>query len=887
MEELEKMKMWNYVGVCATVALSTTMLGAAPKFEPTCASPAAFAPGVEEVSTISELRKAGKRAEAEAALKALQGPGQLKDMALFALERDDKSKTAEMTALLKKVVAENETSFWGTAAMGLLHMRGEAPISLYWPWKKGDLVSPETTITYGVDKKFAEPGRYTLSVKGPAKIAAIELLSASGVFAHLTAPFAFDLPKGVKLEAVKLFVETPEAGELVITRQVLKPRGAASFGGLKRSEYPVAAYIREVVGEDAIAEIGAREGGAAFLARFFADIDWMRQFAGSGPWSCQPWQGVDENRANAAKALKALDLLVWNDDGSIFSSRAARNLATALALNHGYDQTDEWLVRVYALYRGWLKDGSLIAEAQRYDVREWREVVGFGQNQWLTPEDYLWSHNFVKTVSPEDCGALCWQCSYRTFNCFGDSIHGPDYYKPWEHRLVQQESRYYVGGVCGSLSKFGSLVAATHGVRGFTAGQPAHCAYMLWDYAKNRWNIAYSVTGHTGPHNSLGGGNFASACEQQLYYAHPDRIEAERLRWQGKYEESMRRVAGNWCAAVGWFNALERAKAPIEAYEPYAKAVLETFAEMPAQGFQLYLPYLNKLPTRDAKLAAACAAVKALRESPEEFVETAYLEDIVFNPMKQIFRGDNEALWTLFEAVLDGQASTKTFYRQAVNWGAANLIADEKTTKRFLRVVAASVEKTKSVIDYREMILTASKNGDIEMFRQVYDLMDKCSPELKAKRQPKVWPKEKLGGQLLSSDGVLMISTTSPWDWPLSYRDALAAEDYVEGNAFHTAREAAPWGMVKLPGPAEVTAITVVNSGAGGNRSRQIPLSIWTSEDGKTFTLLSSFTKVQDEWSVELLKPIKARFIKVGRTPNDRTDVFHLHKILVYGKKLY
>lgn len=872
--------------VGALLAFVPSTLLSAPSIIPNCTPSSVFAEGVETVGKISDLRREGKLAEAVALLATVQGSEQLKSMACFALYRDDKSRTAEMNALLRRVAAIDETTFWGTAAMGLLRMRDDAPISLYWPWKKNQLVSPETTIVSGVERKFKVPGHYSLTVKGPAEITAMKLTRADGQTIALTAPFEFELPPGAPMKSLSLTVKTAAEGEIVVNRRVLKPRGTAAFTGLKSTDAPAAAYIRRVVGEETINAIGSKEGGAEFLTRFFGDVAWMEQFAGSGPWSCESRQGLNENLPKAAKALEALDLLVWNDDGSIARNRSVRDMATALALNHGAEKSAEWLVEVAALYRGWIAEGSLVPAAASYDVREWREVVGFGQNLWLTPEDYRWSHDFTALHPSEDYGAMCWQCSYRTYNCFGDSIHGPDYYKPWDHRLLHQEERYYVGGVCGSLSKFGSLIAATHGIKSFTAGQPAHCAYLLWDYAKARWNIAYSVTGHTMPHNSLGGSGFAAANEQQLYYAHPDRMAAERLRWQGKFEEAMRRVPGNWCAAVGWFNELERTKAPIAAYEAYAAAVRETFGEMPSQGFQLYLPYLAKLTNREAKIAAAAQALAALRESPRESSEGAYFDEIALNPLKSLFGSDSEAFWSVYESALAGQAGTPTFFRQTVNWGSANLIKDDASRRRFLRMVAASVEKTGSQLDYKEMLLAASQKGDIEMMRQVYGLLDKCSPELKTKRNARSWPTEKGGFKLLSSDGILMTSTTSRWDWPLTYRNALDGEGYEELCAFHTNYETSPWAMVKLPGPAEVKSITIVNAG-GYNTARQIPLVVWTSEDGKTFTQIASFTAVQPEWTVELAVPQKARYVKVGRKPDDRREVFHLYKILVYGKKLY
>ena len=93
--------------------------------------------------------------------------------------------------------------------------------------------------------------------------------------------------------------------------------------------------------------------------------------------------------------------------------------------------------------------------------------------------------------------------------------------------------------------------------------------------------------------------------------------------------------------------------------------------------------------------------------------------------------------------------------------------------------------------------------------------------------------------------------------------------------------------MVVLPGPAEIAAVTIVNAGGAQNAGRQVPLKVWTSDDGKDFREVASSSTVQDEWKFTLPAGTKAKYIKVGRTPEQRDEFFHLYKILVYGKKLY
>ncbi|MCR5413399.1 MAG: discoidin domain-containing protein [Kiritimatiellae bacterium] len=655
----------------------------------------------------------------------------------------------------------------------------------------------------------------------------------------------------------------------------------------KRDISVVRNYIRSCVGDGTIEEIKKREGGTDFLKKFFADQTWMEEFAGSGTWGTNPWKGLNEENELSAKALLALDLLVWNDEDGFIEKPIGRKIATALALDHGADWDDVKLVRVMECYREWAAEGTLHADAWKHDVRKWREVLGFGQNAPLSVENLRWIHDFANVPAGRYYG-VCWRCAYRLFNCFGASVHGPEYYRPWHHRWNTQELRYRVGGVCGALSKFGSHAAASHGIRSFTAGQPGHCAYVLWDYKEGRWGIAYAVTGHTAPHNTLGGQGFPALEEIDRYYEHPRRWEAEYLRWQGKWEESLLACPGNWCAAVSWWCDMGKRNAPQSEYDKWAAAVRKSFANAPGEGWQLYIPYLERIKGRDERLAAAVLGVNEIREFKGKTAEAPYLDEMAFNTLgNKLFKDDDDAAWKLFEASLDGQAGTPTFYRQTIAWGSNRLMKGPEATKRFLATVGKSAQKTGAKLDFKSMIIKASKSGDIATFKQVYQLMDKLEPSLAPKKRANGgWPEGEFGGKLLSADGMLQTSGTSNWESPVTYRNALDAADFEAGNAFHTGGEKAPWGMVILPGVSEISGIIVANI-PGQNAHRQAPLRIWASEDGTNFKEVYASDQVLNEWRCAFTTPIKAKYIKVGRAPDAKSEVFHLRKILVYGKKLY
>ena len=61
----------------------------------------------------------------------------------------------------------------------------------------------------------------------------------------------------------------------VVAAMVLAVAALACAAPAKRDASVVRGYIRRAVGEKAVADIARKEGGSAFLRRFFADQDWM------------------------------------------------------------------------------------------------------------------------------------------------------------------------------------------------------------------------------------------------------------------------------------------------------------------------------------------------------------------------------------------------------------------------------------------------------------------------------------------------------------------------------------------------------------------------------------------------------------------------------------
>lgn len=165
-------------------------------------------------------------------------------MAKFALFREDASKNDEMDKLLAKVAEYDETTFWGTAALGWLNIRKKPPLSVYWGWQKGDFKGARftQTVKYGVGHAFPKTGRYTIRFANesgaPVKFESVTLMAGKEAVKTLKNPafdlgaytFEFDLTREYRGKITSMVVkgDAPatgdSSGKIAIARSVLRPR---------------------------------------------------------------------------------------------------------------------------------------------------------------------------------------------------------------------------------------------------------------------------------------------------------------------------------------------------------------------------------------------------------------------------------------------------------------------------------------------------------------------------------------------------------------------------------------------------------------------------------------------------------------------------------------
>ncbi len=143
-----------------------------------------------------------------------------------------------------------------------------------------------------------------------------------------------------------------------------------------------------------------------------------------------------------------------------------------------------------------------------------------GNSAYGTPSTMRWLRDNVSAPARNYVG-MGGQVPYLPTNIFGDSIHGPFYYAPFEPLYPGNMSKMVrdIGAVCGGVSHFGVSSANANGVPAVTMGEPGHCAYAV--YYDNAWHAANSISKERYPHWSFWGESTWSAMK-----AYSDMYEA-------------------------------------------------------------------------------------------------------------------------------------------------------------------------------------------------------------------------------------------------------------------------------------------------------------------------------------------------------------------------
>lgn len=698
--------------------------------------------------------------------------------------------------------------------------------------------------------------------------------------------------KGVldyQLKSWKKVDPKPSDGSLVLTNDLRTVRTALKHPQ-KLDEAEKLAVIRAsvltAIGPAAFRSVLEREGGREFARRFFRNREWLEDFFASGPVN------------DPGNCYIALAELVHNDINDWTREPMGRRVATAMAIRYGKNNHLA-MVQTYRAYAVLARAGRLHRSAYALGTHDWRLV------NFRSAADILFLNQFVNVSRDAYAGIFRW-VPYRKTSCFGEPFYNKGrYYGAWRGcDIPSMEVRRQVGGVCVELSDFGAACAGAHGIPSGTCGQPGHRAW-IWRTSTGYWAISNYIKPPTWSNAALFGGGFTGLTAMEKIFADPAaHLNAEYQLWL--YHLARREKAGAEVEERLLKNALRAQEAFVPAWQAYGKWLIE--AKVPRARIHAFLKAIatdlhdarwllwNEID-RQLEVLAKTEGVGAVREEIRDLLplvresEVRVREDIdygqVFDRLVKRYAPATDAEWLdLLDRWLSTQWETRQSFRaglaRATTWAGKDAKRLGQFVKTIEKLYAKKAPGKPAVLDWRGMVASTLKEGDLAGFREAVRLHDSFVPP----KAPEVYPANDFGGEILSHNGMLTLSSShGKYDAPENYARFIdrAGLNGVKPARLHTNAEKVPWATVTLPGDAEVTGVFIDNDN-GKESASQVPLVVWTSMDGKTWTQVWRTDKTEKTYRVPLTVA-HAKYVRVGREASDRVEPLRLRKILVYGKR--
>lgn len=600
---------------------------------------------------------------------------------------------------------------------------------------------------------------------------------------------------------------------------------------------------------------------------------------------------------DAGKMIRIAEIL-WKADRAGMANREELTTAAAVALMYAAkDWPEDQALARYQYFRDSRKAGKLHPVFNTLATWEKRFVVSAGGNGgWAGDggwgeQSLVWLRDHVKLPIKDYTGA-CWQAPYRLENVFGDSIHGPKYYAPFDG-MIHAERVRDVGGVCGSLSHYGATAARANGIPAITMGEPGHCAYAVRT-APGEWTPAYSLTWERGLHTSLWGRTWTQLVLQEKVLGEKYATDRNSINlWQAralkaknpeladkayrKALEAQPLAQPEWVEYVTWLQ--ESRKLDILQWKKVHDDALAALAEYPEAAWDVIklveatmikdVPAEERIPfllTFHNAIASKNGPV--MWDMPKALDEQAKL---LGNPAQEL---------EFFEQVVTLQAKSESWLAPVVAWGSERFGKGGKTEwfealGRGLATGSGGEAGDATRKALRPAIIAAAQTGNVDAFQALAKVVT-------TKEGPKLPPLEPFKGELLSAGGLVRLSTTSNWDAPESHAAVLEEK----GGRLHTDSEVHPHVIVRLAKLGELSGIVVADASSGYNASRLVPIKISVSEDGQSWQEVFRSETPGGPWRVDLAgKAARVAWVKVERD-DERKEVFHLSAIHVYGRRL-
>lgn len=683
--------------------------------------------------------------------------------------------------------------------------------------------------------------------------------------------------------------------EAVIPQGAELPASAA--WNLKKLKEKVERLDQESRCSYTFSESAADAAGSKLMEEIADTPEWIHEFAFSG--EC----------VRPGMALSILKL-IQEKYPDMLKKSMVRKIATATALEYaksGWNQQDA-VERAGYYIKAWKQD-RLNTVFDVLPMWERRMVCGCkGDNPYGSISSLKWLLENVHIPATQYTGA-CWRCDYRLNNIYGDSIHGPLYYTPFETPLGNNRAQmtHYVGGVCGSLSHFGAFAALANGVPAMTAGEPGHCAYIV--KVGDKWTPAYSLSWQRGLHWQV----FRNVHTYSSLHAATEMYSDEQMK--------KTRASNIWRVLAGAQADTGDLKAALESYENAAEAqprswmvwrewreVLEkNEASSPAQWNKLnntlcskWVPLYPEQAYDFMSKGMAAAMAKKMGADSEQLrkaflkfwksVDTMgpdrwNIEDLGNKQLAAMgIEKNTDALCKYYADVLGSTVSNAQYAPAVLNWGntlSARLDANGaaslmQATLKGIGSGAGSMTPEERIKLLSAPMLAAEKNRDRGAFNAIADMVKATGHKNEGIKMPSF---EAFPGKLASEKGLVWMSSTSQWDKPHEHAGLLTPE----GGTFHTAKDKDAFVAVELPRQVRVTGVVIVTS--PGNLHRCNNMKIQVSENGADWKDVHDFGPCKSRVMRSDLggkKPV-ARYVRILRVGGP--EFFHLNGIYIYGNQ--
>ncbi len=669
---------------------------------------------------------------------------------------------------------------------------------------------------------------------------------------------------------------------------------AALAWSISQQETQLAKLEKEAACNHLLSESAGDKAGSELMEMIGSDPEWMHDFAFSG---------------ECVRPGMALSILkkIHQEHPDMLENRMVRDIATATALEYaksGWNQQDA-VERANFYINAW-KDDRLNTVFDTLPMWQRRMVCGCkGDNPFGSVASLTWALENFHLPADRYSGS-CWRCAYRLNNIYGDTIHGPMYYAPFESNLGdnRQAMTYYVGGVCGSLSHFGAFAALANGVPAMTAGEPGHCAFIV--LVGDKWTPAYSLSWQRGLHWQV----FRSVHTYSSLHAATELFsDAEKKNTQ---KSDMLRVLGGIYADKGELASAEdcfdkAAKAQPRNYVAMRewREVLEKAQDAGAASWnklndalcEYLVPLYPELASEHMHKGLADGLAGKLEPGQLKEAYMKFWKNVkVMGPdrwrieelgTKQLAamgaEKDAARLCDFFADVLGATVDNSEYAPAILNWG--NVLGgklDKEGNAKLMQAIIAGIGKGGNMSAEERVkllspaILAAEKNRDLMAFRSIAGMIEASGYRNNDIKMPKI---EAFPGKLASAGGLVWTSSTSQWDKPQDHAGLLTPE----GGFFHTAKDKDAFVAVELPRQVAVTGVVVV--GTNGNLGRCNNMKVQVSENGTDWTDVHDFGPCKQRVMRSDLGgrlPV-AKYVRIVRQGGP--EFFHLNGIFIYGNQ--